>query len=209
MTVYKKLFEVQQELKAPKNQRNSFGNYNYRSAEDILEALKPVLAAHEATVILSDKIIVKENMWTYAEATATFVDIETGESVSSNGYAREAETKKGMDPSQITGSASSYARKYALNGLFLIDDSVDPDSDSHQKITGSESQGSNRKFTKDDVTALRLDLVKVATATKKDVNELEAWVAQQIGVDNFDSINQLSFVKANALVKQMVVKAGV
>ena len=209
MTVYKKLFEVQQELKAPKNQRNTFGNYNYRSAEDILEALKPVLKNHNATVFISDKIVVKENFWTYAEATATFVDIETGESVSSNGYAREAETKKGMDPSQITGSASSYARKYALGGLFLIDDSVDPDSDSHQKITGGGSQGSNRKFTKDDVTALRLDLVKVATATKKDVNELEAWVAQQIGVDNFDAINQLSFVKANALVKQMVVKAGV
>ena len=209
MTVYKKLIKVQQELKAPKNQRNSFGNYNYRSAEDILEALKPVLAAHDATVFISDKIVVKENLWTYAEATATFVDIETGESVSSNGYAREAETKKGMDVSQITGSASSYARKYALNGLFLIDDSVDPDSDSHQKITGGGSQGSNRKFSKDDVTALRLDLVKVATATKKDVNELEAWVAQQIGVDNFDAINQLSFVKANALVKQMIVKAGV
>lgn len=209
MTVYKKLIEVQMELKAPKNQRNSLGGYNYRSAEDILEALKPVLKEHNATVILSDKIVVKENLWTYAEATATFVDIETGESVSSNGYAREAETKKDMDPSQITGSASSYARKYALNGLFLIDDSVDPDSDSHQKITGGESQGSNRKFSKDDVTALRLDLVKVATATKKDVNELEAWVAQRIGVDNFDAINQLSFAKANALVKQMVIKAGV
>ena len=209
MTVYKKLIKVQMELKAPKNQRNTFGNYNYRSAEDILEALKPVLAAHEATVFISDKVVVKENNCAYIEATATFVDIETGESVSSNGYAREAETKKGMDPSQITGSASSYARKYALNGLFLIDDSVDPDSDSHQKITGGGSQGSNRKFTKDDVTALRLDLVKVATATKKDVNELESWVAQQIGVDNFDAINQISFVKANALVKQMVVKAGV
>ena len=209
MTVYKKLFEVQQELKAPKNQRNTFGNYNYRSAEDILEALKPVLKNHNATAFLSDKIVVKENLWTYAEATATFVDIETGESTCTTGYAREAETKKGMDPSQITGSASSYARKYALNGLFLIDDAVDPDSDSHQKITGGGAQGSNRKFSKDDVTALRLDLFKVATATKKDVNELEAWVAKQIGVDNFDSINQLSFAKANALVKQMVVKAGV
>lgn len=208
MTVYKKLIKVQQELKAPKNQRNSFGNYNYRSAEDILEALKPILAKHEATVILSDKIIVKENLWTYAEATATFVDIETGESVSSNGYAREAETKKGMDPSQITGSASSYARKYALNGLLLIDDSVDPDSDSHQKITGGGTQGSNRKFSKDDVTALRLDLVKLATATGKDVNELESWVTQRIGVDNFDAINQSSYAKANALVKQLMVKAG-
>ena len=209
MTVYKKLIKVQMELKAPKSQRNTFGNYNYRSAEDILEALKPILAKHDADVFLSYKIIVKENLWTYVEATATFVDIETGESTCTTGYAREAETKKGMDPSQITGSASSYAGKYALGGLFLIDDAVDPDSDSHQKITGGGSQASNRKFTKDDVTALRLDLVKVATATKKDVNELEAWVAQQIGVDNFDSINQLSFVKANALVKQMVVKAGV
>ena len=209
MTVYKKLIKVQQELKAPKNQRNTFGNYNYRNAEDILEALKPILAKHEADVFISYKVIVKENLWTYVEATATFVDIETGESTCTTGYAREAETKKGMDPSQITGSASSYAGKYALGGLFLIDDAVDPDSDSHQKITGGVSQGSNRKFTKDDVTALRLDLVKVATATKKDINELEAWVAQQIGVDNFDAINQLSFVKANALVKQMVVKAGV
>ena len=209
MTVYKKLIKVQQELKAPKNQRNTFGNYNYRSAEDILEALKPVLAAHDATVFISDKVVVKENSWAYIESTATFVDIETGESISTTAFAREAENKKGMDASQITGSASSYARKYALNGLFLIDDAVDPDSDSHQKITGGGSQGSNRKFSKDDVTALRLDLVKVATATKKDVNELEAWVSQQIGVDNFDSIDQLSFVKANALVKQMVVKAGV
>ena len=209
MTVYKKLIEVQQELKVPKNQRNTFGNYNYRSAEDILGALKPVLAKHEATVFISDKVVVKENCWAYIEATATFVDIETGESISTTAFAREAEQKKGMDASQITGSASSYARKYALNGLFLIDDAVDPDSDSHQKITGGQSQGSNRKFSKDDVTALRLDLVKVATATKKDVNELEAWVSQQIGVENFDAINQLSFVKANALVKQMLVKAGV
>ena len=206
MTVYKKLLEVQQELKAPKNQRNTFGNYNYRSAEDILEALKPILVKHEADVFLSYKIIVTGNMWTYVEATATFVDIETGEYTCTTGYAREAETKKGMDPSQITGSASSYAGKYALNGLFLIDDTKDADTDEqHRQTTGAKPKA----FTKDDVTALRLDLVKVATATKKDVNELEAWVAQQIGVDNFDAINQLSFVKANALVKQMVVKAGV
>ena len=206
MTVYKKLIKDQTELKAPKNQRNTFGNYNYRNAEDILEALKPILVKHDADVFLSYKIIVKENLWTYVEATATFVDIETGEYTCTTGYAREAETKKGMDPSQITGSASSYAGKYALGGLFLIDDTKDADTDEHyRQTTGAKPKA----FTKDDVTALRLDLVKVATATKKDVNELEAWVAQQIGVDNFDAINQLSFVKANALVKQMVVKAGV
>lgn len=209
MTVYKKLIKVQQELKVPKNQRNTFGNYNYRSGEDILEALKPILAKHEATVFISDKVVVKENNWAYIETTATFVDIETGESISTTAFARETENKKGMDSSQITGSASSYARKYALNGLFLIDDSVDPDSDSHQKITGGESHGSNRKFTKDDVTALRLDLVKLATATGKDVNELEKRVATAIGLDSFEAINnQHNFTKANALVKQAMVQAG-
>ena len=206
MTVYKKLIKVQQELKVPKNQRNTFGNYNYRSGEDILEALKPILAKHEADVFISYKVVVTGNMWTYVEATATFVDIETGDSTCTTGYAREAETKKGMDPSQITGSASSYAGKYALNGMFLIDDTKDADTDEHHIQTTATKP---KAFSKDDVTALRLDLVKVATATKKDVNELEAWVSQQIGVDNFDAINQLSFVKANALVKQMVVKAGV
>lgn len=205
MTVYKKLIEVQKELKAPKNQRNSFGNYNYRSCEDILEALKPVLSEHGATVFISDKPVVKENLFSYIEATATFVDTESGDSVSVTAYAREAETKKGMDPSQITGSASSYARKYALNGLFLIDDTRDSDSDEYQKITGSKQKA----FSKDDVTALRLDLVKVATATKKDVNDLESWVAQQIGLNNFESINQSSFAKANALVKQLMAKAKV
>ena len=167
------------------------------------------MAAHEATVFISDKVVVKENNCAYIEATATFVDIETGESISTTAFAREAENKKGMDQSQITGSASSYARKYALNGLFLIDDAVDPDSDSHQKITGGGSQDSNRKFTKDDVTALRLDLVKLATATSKDVNELEKRVATAIGLDSFEAINnQHNFAKANALVKQAMVQAG-
>lgn len=206
MTVYEKLIKVQKELKAPKNQRNSFGNYNYRSCEDILEALKPVLAENGATVFLSDKPIVKENLWSYIESTVTFVDIESGESVTATAFARESESKKGMDVSQITGSASSYARKYALNGLFLIDDTKDADTDEqHNQISGSKQKA----FSKDDVTALRLDLVKVATATKKDVNQLEAWVAQQIGLNSFDSINQSNIAKANALVKQLMIKAKV
>ena len=205
MTVYKKLIEVQKELKAPKNQRNSFGNYNYRSCEDILEALKPVLSEHGATVFISDKPVVKENLWSYIEATATFVDTESGDSVSVTAYAREAEMKKGMDVSQITGSASSYARKYALNGLFLIDDTKDSDTDEQHKQTAGTKQ---KAFSKDDVTALRLDLVKLATATKKDVNELENRVAHAIGVDSFESINQSNFAKAKALVKQALNGAG-
>ena len=207
--VYKKLLAVQVELKAPKNKKNNFGNYMYRSCEDILEALKPILEKHNSIVLLSDEVKVSECLWSYVVSTATFIDCETGESVSVKAMAREAEQKKGMDPSQSTGTASSYARKYALNGLFLIDDSVDADSDEYRKITGGESQGSNRKFSKDDVTALRLDLVKLATATGKDVNELEKRVATAIGLDSFEAINnQHNFAKANALVRQAMVQAG-
>lgn len=119
------LQQIQQKLKAPKNQRNSFGGYNYRSCEDILEALKPVLAEFNAAVLLSDEIVQMGTRW-YVKATAT-LKTET-ESVSVTAYAREAENRKGMDDSQITGSASSYARKYALNGLFGIDDTKDADT---------------------------------------------------------------------------------
>ena len=134
------------------------------------------------------------------------MDIETGESTCTTGYAREAEIKKGMDPSQITGSASSYAGKYALNGLFLIDDTKDADTDEQHRQTAGNNQ---KAFTKDDVTALRLDLVKLATATGKDVNELEKRVATAIGLDSFEAINnQHNFAKANALVKQAMVQAG-
>lgn len=207
--VYKKLLAVQVELKAPKSKKNNFGNYMYRSCEDILEALKPILEKHNSIVLLSDEVKVSECLWSYVVSTATFIDCETGESVSVKAMAREAEQKKGMDPSQSTGTASSYARKYALNGLFLIDDSVDVDSDEYRKITGGESQSSNRKFSKDDVTALRLDLVKFATATGKDVNELEKRIATAIGLDSFEAINnQHNFAKANALVKQAMVQAG-
>lgn len=119
------LQQIQNELKAPKAQRNNFSGYNYRSCEDILEALKPVLAEYGAAVILSDEIVQMGTRW-YVKATAT-LKTET-ESVSVTAYAREEETRKGFDASQITGSASSYARKYALNGLFGIDDTKDADT---------------------------------------------------------------------------------
>lgn len=120
-----KLQEIQTELKAPKGQLNKFGGYKYRSCEDILEALKPLLAKHKAIVLLSDEIVLIGERY-YVKATATFKTAE--ESISVVAYAREAESKKGMDESQITGSASSYARKYALNGLFGIDDTKDADT---------------------------------------------------------------------------------
>ena len=120
-----KLNLIQSELKAPKNQRNTFGNYNYRSAEDILEAVKPLLKKHECTMTISDTIV-EVGGRVYVKATATFLDGDNKTEVCA--FAREEETKKGMDAAQITGSASSYARKYALNGLFLIDDTKDPDA---------------------------------------------------------------------------------
>ena len=127
MGIQMKLVVTQQALKANKTQFNAFGKYNYRSCEDILEALKPLLAANQMTVVLSDQV--KEiGGRVYVEATATATDAETGETVSVTAFAREEETKKGMDASQVTGAASSYARKYALNGLFAIDDNKDSDS---------------------------------------------------------------------------------
>jgi len=120
----KKLIEIQNELKAPKSQRNNFGKYNYRNAEDILESVKPLLLKHECTLFISDEIIqVSDRI--YIKANCNFSDGEKNIVVSA--MARESENKKGMDASQITGSSSSYARKYALNGLFLIDDTKDAD----------------------------------------------------------------------------------
>ena len=121
-----KLMMIQSELKAPKNQRNNFGKYNYRNCEDILNALKPHLMKYKCVVLLNDSLEFIGNRF-YVRATATLVDAESDNTISVNALAREEETKKGMDSSQITGSASSYARKYALNGLFAIDDTKDSD----------------------------------------------------------------------------------
>ena len=127
MTVHEKLAQVQQGLKAPKGQFNSFGKYKYRSCEDILEAVKPLLGAAKATLTISDDIDYVGDRY-YIVATASFTDAESGEVICVEARAREEQDKKGMDGSQITGTASSYARKYALNGLFCIDDTKDSDA---------------------------------------------------------------------------------
>lgn len=132
MSIYEKLLNIQAELKAPKGQYNSFGKYKYRSCEDILEAVKPICAKHKATLVVSDELKYIGERY-YIEARATLIDIEDGSRVENTAYAREEETKKGMDGSQITGTASSYARKYALNGLFCIDDTKDADTDEYKQ----------------------------------------------------------------------------
>jgi hypothetical protein len=122
-----KLINIQAELKAPKSQRNSFGGYSYRSCEDILEAVKPLLQKHDVALIIRDSM---ESIYdrVYVKSTAMLFERTGGLVAEAHAYAREAENKKGMDEAQITGSASSYARKYALNGLFCIDDTKDADA---------------------------------------------------------------------------------
>lgn len=142
MAIYEKLLNIQSELKAPKNQTNNFGRYNYRSCEDILEAVKPILKKEKCVVIVNDEIEQVDNRF-YVKATVSLVDVESGEIIASSAYAREEENKKGMDSSQITGASSSYARKYALSGLFAIDDTKDSDvTNSGEENESSASQQS-------------------------------------------------------------------
>ena len=133
--IYTKLSHIQNELKAPKNQFNKFGNYKYRSCEDILEALKPLCAKYKATLIIYDEIVMIGDRY-YVKAMAKLYDQETTEYIEAYAFARESQAKKGMDDSQVTGATSSYARKYALNGLFNIDDTKDFDTnEAHQQNT--------------------------------------------------------------------------
>ena len=139
----KELIAIQSELKAPKSQFNKFGGYKYRKAEDILEAVKPLLAKQKCTLIITDDVVLIGNR-IYVKATATIKN-EKGECETTNGWAREEETKKGMDGSQITGASSSYARKYALNGLFAIDDNADSDTTNDGQHQESQQQTQNQQ----------------------------------------------------------------
>lgn len=134
----KELIAIQSELKAPKSQFNKFGGYKYRKAEDILEAVKPLLNKQKCTLTITDDIVMVGNR-IYVKATATIKN-EKGECETTTGWAREEETKKGMDGSQITGASSSYARKYALNGLFAIDDNADSDTTNDGQHQAAQQQ---------------------------------------------------------------------
>lgn len=173
------LKKIQQELKAPKNQMNSFGGYKYRSAEDILEAVKPLLAKHGAELTLSDDIV-EVGGRIYVKATATLTDGK--EQATVHAFAREPEEKRGMDASQITGTASSYARKYALNGLFLIDDTKDADTDEFRKQTDGNQQPAKQQQPAKKVT-------------KATVDTIEGLIAQT----NSDRPKLLAFFKVNKL----------
>lgn len=169
MNIFEKLSAIQLELKAPKNQYNKFGGYNYRNCEDILEAVKPLCAKNKATLIISDNI---ENIGDrfYVKATATLYDNEKIENtVSAVAFAREEENKKGMDGSQVTGSSSSYARKYALNGLFNIDDTKDADNYQGGYLTDSEpkEKTENKTDTEKNRTPLQAEIARLSKEAAK------------------------------------------
>lgn len=181
---FERFVAFQNELKAPKSQYNKFGNYNYRSAEDILEALKPLEAKHSILVYVSDTVEAVGNR-VYVKATATAIDTtgEETQGITATAYAREPEEKKGMDASQITGTASSYARKYALNGLLCIDDTKDADTDAYtvqtsQKTAQTKPQSAVKSMlsesTRNDLNAAIKQAVSNTGKTMKEiVDELQ------------------------------------
>ena len=172
MNIYEKLQVIQTRLKAPKSQRNDFGKYNYRNCEDILEAVKPLLAEVKAALTITDEIIVIGERY-YIKATAILHDAEEYNTISNTAYAREEESKKGMDGSQVTGASSSYARKYALNGLFAIDDTKDSDTTN----TGDSTEKTAQKPVLDKTLlnkakGLNIELDNIAKYLKKDVSDI-------------------------------------
>ena len=189
MTIYETLSNIQVELKAPKNLYNSFGRYKYRNAESILEAAKPLCAKHGCTLTVSDEVILIGSRY-YIKATATVQD-KDGNAASTTALAREDETKKGMDGAQITGTASSYARKYALNGLFCIDDTKDPDSDEyHNQTTPQESPQQEKVNPAAERLAARAECQKAVRlyCQQNGADEKEAWkiIADSIGKQSKD-----------------------
>ena len=186
--LYKKVQEIQTHLKAPKNLYNSFGKYKYRNAEGICEAVKPLLAEHGLILTLSDEIVAVGERY-YVKATATLYSAED-EKISVSAFAREAATKKGMDDSQITGTASSYARKYALNGLFLLDDTKDADTDEYNN-TDSENMAPISKEQLEELQRLC-----------REANREETYIAKSMGVS---SLKELPEEKFNEVQKGLVV----
>lgn len=203
-----KLVEIQAELKAPKSQRNTFGKYNYRSAEDILEAVKPLLKKHDAKIILSDKPILVGD-WHYIEATAKFVCGDEVEVVTA--YAREPLNKKGMDESQITGTASSYARKYALNGLLLIDDTKDADTDEYKKQTSRNA--SNRQFkqyiSSEKVKQYEDDVQAIIKATNINDGSIMGALLKKANATMIEKITIDKQADADDIIAAMKEKAGI
>lgn len=192
MNIYEKLMNIQKELKAPKGQYNSFGKYKYRSCEDILESVKPLLEKYKVTIILTDKLEQIGERY-YIRAMAILFDTESDNSIENTAYAREEETKKGMDGSQITGTSSSYARKYALNGLLLIDDTKDADTDEFTKENNKEKTKEEPKEKKITEGQLKV-LSKLYTGDN---------LVKLLELNKIDKLEDMSMEKANEIILKL------
>ena len=198
----KNLVAIQNELKAPKSNYNSFGKYSYRSAEDILTAVKPLLKKYDCQMTISDEVIAVGNR-IYIKAIVTIADSD-GNTETVTAFARESEEKKGMDGSQITGTASSYARKYALNGLFLIDDTKDADTDEYKKETApADDPIIDRQF---------LELHGSEKITSREIKKLTAYCKKKGGnmtIENAvracgrNDVSDITFTQYMSLCAQM------
>ena len=183
LNLTQRLLNAQSELKAPKGQYNNFGKYKYRSAEDILEAVKPINAKHGVLLTITDEPVLVGD-WHYIKATATITD--GTESIVVTAYARESLNKKGMDDSQITGTASSYARKYALNGLYLIDDTKDADTDEYR----NQGNQAPKSATQAEIGNLKKEIIafsKLMTEQGKDVKPEQ--VEQTLNITDYTKLN--------------------
>lgn len=211
MNIYEKLAAVQQELKAPKDKKNTYGGYSYRSAEGILEAVKPVLKKYDASLILFDNIEAIGGR-IYVKATAQFVDPKgglnhDGTQVSVTAYAREAEAKKGMDESQITGTASSYARKYALNGLLLIDDTKDADTDEYHRQT-QETPKKEKAVAVPKAETPEDDGAKISPRKASLIGELAEQAKVDLKTVLLKPVTELTNKQADALIASLRKKIG-
>ena len=185
LNLTQRLLNAQSELKAPKGQYNNFGKYKYRSAEDILEAVKPINAKHGVLLTITDEPVLVGD-WHYIKATATITD--GTESIVVTAYARESLNKKGMDDSQITGTASSYARKYALNGLYLIDDTKDADTDEYRN-QGNKAPAS-KSASQAEIGNLKKEIIafsKLMNEQGKDVKPEQ--VEQTLNITDYAKLN--------------------
>lgn len=200
MNLFEKLSRVQQKLKAPKNQYNDYGGYHYRSCEDVVEAVKPLLADEGLVMTISDELVQIGDRY-YIKATVSVYDPENDAEHRVEGYAREEENKKGMDSMQLTGATSSYARKYALNGMFAIDDTKDADAtNDHGRNSNNKKGNKKRTGTKKSYIA------KIREEFKKNKEELKPLTLNylsSIGYEELSDVKKLNNEQAKNLYKQI------
>lgn len=221
--IYKKLLEVQLRTKALKDQRNDFGKYNYRSAEGILEAVKPILKDVKATILLADEIINVGDRY-YLQTSATFIDLEEDSTIVVKALAREDEQLKGMTNSQTTGATSSYARKYALNGLLLLDDNKDADywNDGNNKAENEPKPTPKKATKKEEVkveekkeepkvqsfertpSIYELDAICKTKGFSVFDAKIEAWLKNKTGVEDLIKANEDELEKLNSAVIELI-----